>query len=206
MIRYFVGRDMAGSGQAAYPFQTNREGEHLESIKINNRVFAEFDSMEKAEIFAAGYNAALREIESMRDFNEIYLVGEEEGDKYYLIEDYYKYVRLEKAEKVDKKLEYYCNGRKTIVYANDPEKAMKELEKMNVVKHHHTFHAYYIPETGDFISSSLAEKEYGLYPGAIRQAIFKGRIKKSECMKIANAWFVDRAAVERAFKLKEDLE
>ena len=61
-----------------------------------------------------------------------------------------------------------------------------------------------IPES--YMLSTDAEKKYGLYAGAIRQAIFKGRIGKDECIKIANAWFVDRAAVERAFKLKEDLE
>ena len=58
----------------------------------------------------------------------------------------------------------------------------------------------------NYILSVDAEREYRLYKGAIRQAIFKGRIGKDECIKIANAWFVDRAAVERAFKLKEDLE
>ena len=55
-----------------------------------------------------------------------------------------------------------------------------------------------IPE--NYILASDAEREYGLYAGAIRQAIFRKRIKENECTKIAGRWFVSRSAVERVYK------
>jgi len=55
-----------------------------------------------------------------------------------------------------------------------------------------------IPE--NYILASTAEKEYGLYAGAVRQAIFRKRIKENECIKIAGRWFVSRSAVERVYK------
>jgi len=61
-----------------------------------------------------------------------------------------------------------------------------------------------IPE--NYIPSSTAEKEYGLYSGAIRKDIQRKRIKEEECVKIAGIWFVDRAAVERVYGKKEGPE
>ncbi len=62
-----------------------------------------------------------------------------------------------------------------------------------------------IPE--NFILAANAEREYGLYAGAIRQDITRlKRIKPDECAKVAGAWFVDRAAVERIHGNKKDLE
>ena len=55
-----------------------------------------------------------------------------------------------------------------------------------------------IPE--NYILASDAEREYGLYAGAIRQAIFRKRIKENECIKVAGRWFVSRSAVERVYK------
>jgi hypothetical protein len=55
-----------------------------------------------------------------------------------------------------------------------------------------------IPE--NYILASDAEREYGLYAGAVRQAIFRKRIKENECIKIAGRWFVSRSAVERVYK------
>lgn len=52
----------------------------------------------------------------------------------------------------------------------------------------------------NYIAAGDAEREYGLYAGAIRQSIFRGRIKDEERVKIAGRWFVSREAVERLFK------
>ena len=54
----------------------------------------------------------------------------------------------------------------------------------------------------DYILASDAEREYGLYAGAIRQAIHRKRIKPEECVKLGGIWFVDRRAIERLWKTK----
>lgn len=55
-----------------------------------------------------------------------------------------------------------------------------------------------------FIQASKAEKEYGIYQGALRQDITRlRRIKASECVKVAGSWFVSRKAVERIYKDKK---
>lgn len=56
-----------------------------------------------------------------------------------------------------------------------------------------------IPE--NYILAADAEREYGLYAGAIRQHITRLKtINQDECMKVAGAWFVSRNAVERIIK------
>ena len=132
MIKYLVGKDRT----AAYAFSTQRDGDHLESIKINNHVFAEFDSMEKAETFAEGYNTALRELQKAK-ISQIPVYDFEfeggEKEKYYLITGSFKQAYLETSELIDENLEYHYDEIYALVYTDNVYKAMQELEKKNIL-------------------------------------------------------------------------